>query len=75
MLTGKRFVCKSAIVALETMDGKRVALMVPKGSSVQVLSGPSGNDEMVSVQWQDRALTIFATDLRENGIETKAAKS
>jgi len=62
-MTGKRFVCRSAIVALETVDGKRVALTVPKGSTLQVISGPIGTDGMVSVLWENRPLTVFPVDL------------
>ena len=65
MLTGKRSTRRSTIVALEAVDGKRVALIVPKGSTLEVISDPT--DVIVNVLWQDRALTIYPVDLRDTG--------
>src|SRR5205085_8037840 len=74
MLTGKRFEFRTNVVVLETVKGKRVASIVPKGSTVLVISGPVGDDKIVDVQWQNRTLTMFAIDLDENAIEIKKSK-
>ena len=69
MLTGKRYEFKTSLVALETVDGKRVAHIVAKGSKILVISGPVDTDRMVEVLFESRTLTMFAVDLREFAIE------
>ena len=75
MLTGKRIRLKIETLAIETdSDGKRIAVTVPGGEVVRVLSGPRPDDRrMVDVLWDKRALVMFAEDLERRGELIEAA--
>ena len=69
MLTGKRFHLVIEILGIETNgDNNRVAVMVPGGETVTVLSGPRPDDmRMVDVRWGDRKLVMFYEDIQKRG--------
>ena len=69
MLTGKRFHLVIEILGIETNgDNNRVAVMVPAGETVTVLSGPRPDDmRMVDVRWGDRKLVMFYEDIQKRG--------
>jgi hypothetical protein len=70
MPTGKRFRLKTAVLALETSDGKRIAITVPPEAIIEVMRGPLlENMWMVDVRWNGRALVMFADDVQEYGQE------
>ena len=73
MLTGKQFVMGRDTLALEAQQDERKAIMIPKGATVTVLSGPSrkGDTGTVSVQWEGRTVAMFAVDLEARGTEIK----
>ena len=72
MLTGKRFKLRISTMAIESSDGKRVAVIVPAGSVVTVVSGPDGDDRMIDVRWEGRIVVMFAVDLTTRGIDITA---
>jgi hypothetical protein len=66
MLTGKRFRLTTAILGIETIDAKRVAVEIPQGATVEVTAGPSQTDSrMVDVLWNARTVVMFAQDITE----------
>ena len=66
MLTGKRFRLKTAILGIETIDARRVAVEIPKGATVEVTAGPSQTDRrMVDTLWNGRTVVMFAQDITE----------
>jgi len=69
MLTRKRFKLERATLGVETVDGKRLAVTIPAGSIVMVLSGPKNGDGIVDVLWEDRTLGMFAVDVDVRGTE------
>ena len=70
MLTGKRFRLENPTLALDIVDGKRVAITVPTGSTIKVVSGPTGEgDRLVDVVWESRTMAMFAYDVSVRGIE------
>jgi hypothetical protein len=71
MLTGKRFRLGNPTLALEMVDGKRVAVTVPTGAIIRVISGPNhdGEDRMLKVLWQGKTVTMFALDVDMRGTE------
>ena len=73
MLTGYRFRLLVETLGIETIDGEnRVAIMVPAGETVTVLSGPRPDDmRMVDVQWGDRKLVMFYEDIQKRGEQIK----
>jgi hypothetical protein len=70
MYTGKCFRLKEAVLGIEKREGRHMAVPIPSGEMVVVLSGPALTDiRMVSVQWQGRQLVMFAEDLESRGTE------
>jgi hypothetical protein len=69
MLTGKRFKLSNSIVATETFGGQRLAITLPEHTVIKVISGPARGDRFVRVLFENRLMTVFATDLKERGKE------
>jgi hypothetical protein len=69
MVTGKRFQLTTSTLALDTIEGKRVAVSVPAETVVKVVSGPSEGSELVDVLWEGRMVLMFGIDLDVRGIE------
>jgi hypothetical protein len=74
MLTGRTFKLRREMLAIATEpDGKRVALTIPGGDSLRVLSGPRPDDHrMVDVLWRKRTVVVFADDLERHCTEVLA---
>ena len=68
MLTGKRFELRKPTAAIDIFEGKRVAVTIPDGAIVKVVSASS---ELVDVLWEGRTVAMFATDVSERGTEIK----
>jgi hypothetical protein len=65
MLAGRRFILKIPTLAV---DSKRVAVMMPIGAVLNVLS-ESVDGKMAQVVWDGRPVAMFAIDLAERGRE------
>jgi len=66
---GKRFELSNPTVAIESVNGKRVAITVPSGSVVKIVVVPNDGDTLLDVLWDGRLLVMFAIDL--DGIATE----
>ena len=63
-------------VAIEGMDGRRVAITIPAGETILVISGPRPDDRrMVDVSWNNRTLVVFYEDIGLHGTEVQGAAS
>ena len=73
MLTGHRFQLIKEILGIETNGNhNRVAVMVPAGETITVLSGPRPDDKrMVDVQWGNKTLVMFYVDIQTRSEEVK----
>jgi hypothetical protein len=73
MLTGKCFKLENPTLALDTIDGKRVAVTIPTGAIIKVVSGPinEGAASTLKALWDRRTVTMFAVDVSVRGIEIK----
>ena len=63
MMTGR-----SVHLLAETVgvDDQQVAVVVPAGESITVLSGPRSDDRhMVDVQWREKKLVMFSEDVEK----------
>src|SRR5947199_384433 len=70
MLSGKIFRLTTGTLAIENIDGERIAISLPRGAIVHVIRGPSATDaRMVDVRWLDRRLAMFDIDLHGRGEE------
>jgi hypothetical protein len=59
-------------MALDVVDGKRVAVTIPTGATIKVVSGPAGDsDRLVDVMWAGRTVAMLAYDVSVRGTEIK----
>jgi len=61
MLTGKTFTLDRAIMAFIANNGRQHSIIVPAGSTVEVVS--SYASQMADVLWDGQTLTVFVHDL------------
>jgi hypothetical protein len=67
MLTGKRFQLFVETLGVEGGDS-RVAVRVPAGETITVLSGPRPDDKrLVDVRWGNKKLVMFYEDIQKRG--------
>lgn len=72
MLTGKTFRLRTAVLAVENLNGERSMVSLPRGALLHVISEPEdGAARMVDIRWLGRHLVIFAIDLQDRGHEVK----
>ena len=74
----KEIPAKAHDESIETICDDRMVVMLPAGTIVTVLKGPSADDmRMIDVLWDTRALVMFAADLLQRGedITSKTAKA
>jgi hypothetical protein len=73
MYTGKYFRLKQEILGIESSRYNRIAVTIPAGQLLKVLSGPRPDDRrMVDVLWGERTLVVFAEDLERRGEEIRS---
>jgi len=75
MLTGKRFELGKPTIAIDTVNGTRVAAVIPEGGVIRVISGPTTGDRMVDVLFEGRRLVMFAADAEVRGAEIKEQRA
>lgn len=68
LLTGKRFQLRERTLAIEVVEGKRIAIILQAGAIIKVLSG---NDQKVDVLWDSQKVEVFTCDVEMRGTEVK----
>ena len=73
VLTGHRFHLLVETLGIESIDDhNRVAVMVPAGETITVLSGPRPDDKpLVDVSWGAKMLVMFYEDIQKRGEQVK----
>ena len=69
MVTGERYLLKMATLALETINGRRIAVTVPADATIKVVSGLSDGSQLLDVLWEGRVVAMFSIDVDRRGIE------
>lgn len=69
MFSGKRFKLRTSTIAIDGGSRQRVAVTVPAGSIITVVSGPTEGTQMIDVLLDGRPLTMFVIDVRSRGEE------
>jgi hypothetical protein len=64
---GDLFKINSPTVAIERPGNNAKVIHIPAGSAIRVVKEASGADLLVGVEWNGRALSMFARDLVERG--------
>ena len=72
MLTGKSLRLTSSLLGIQSADGQRIAVMIPEGATIQVVSGPLADTRMVDILWEGRNLAVFAEDILQRGKEVRS---
>jgi len=64
---GRQYRLRTATLGLASVDDHQIAVTIP-ANAIVTMAGPSRDDSrLVDVHWQDRALALFALDMRERG--------
>jgi hypothetical protein len=71
MWTGRIFLIKEPVFAIESAAGERIARNIPLGQVVEVIAGPTPNANLVQVRWGNLDLHVFASDLQTRGEEIR----
>ena len=69
MSTDKRYQLGTSTLAIDTVEGKRIAVTVPAEAIIKVLSGSSDGSQLVDVLWEGRMVVMFGIDVRLRGTE------
>lgn len=64
---GQRLSLSRQTVAIGLEDGKRVAMLLPAGTVIDVLPGFTQGDVTVEVMWASLQVTMFSVDVEERG--------
>ena len=73
MFSGKQYKLRQDTLGIESDNGERVAVNVPAGDIIEVLSGPRPDDQrMVDVLWGEHTLVMFTDDILRRGDEIRA---
>ena len=70
MHTG-RFKLEKETLAIGDANGKRVAVRIPAGETVELIADPSPEIKMIDVLWEGRTVAMYAIDLKQRGIEAQ----
>jgi hypothetical protein len=69
---GKQFRITAETLAIQEIDGKRIAVKIPADAVIRVTGGPTpGDSRMIDVEWNGNPLVMFAEDVRRRGEEVK----
>lgn len=71
MLNGKRYKLNNPTLALDLAGEKAVAITIPAGDIVQVISAPGQEqrERTVTVLWNSKTVQMFVIDIEMRGVE------
>ena len=64
-MVGKRYLLKTPTLAILSQDGQRLPMTIPHRGVVLVLARHQNDNHLVDVEWEGKAMLMFAVDLRE----------
>jgi hypothetical protein len=67
-MRGKCYKILTPTIAILTAAGKRAVITIPQGAVITVLRVPVEDGHLVEAKWEDKAVQMFVTDLRERAI-------
>ena len=74
MLTGHLFRLNSGTLGIHSVNEQRIAVMIPEGVIVKVVSSPRAEDRMIDVLWEGRKLSVFTEDFLKRGTEVQSVR-
>lgn len=66
-MVGKRYRLDSPALAVLSRDGQRFPMTIPRGGIVLVIAWNHDDNHLLDVEWEGKAMQMFAVDLRERG--------
>jgi len=70
---GQRFTVTSEMVAIEPLENRMCAVIIPVGETVSLVRYPCASDDrMADVLWGKRPIVVFGRDLQLRANEIKA---
>lgn len=70
---GQRFTVTSEMVAIEPLENRMCAVVVPVGETIRLVRYPcQSDDRMADVLWGKRPIVVFGRDLQLRANEIKA---
>ena len=64
MPTDKLFRLETSTLAIDTVEGKRIAVTVPAEAVLKVVSESSDGSQLLDVLWEGRIVVMFGIDVR-----------
>ena len=65
----EKYRIESPTIALFLEEGRHVAHMVPKGSTISIDGKTFNGDKLVEVTWADKVVMMFTQDIRHRGVK------
>jgi hypothetical protein len=62
---GRTYRLTTATLAIIKLEGQNHPTTVPTGAVIKVLGGPLNGSRLVDVEWEDKTVMMFTTDIRE----------
>ena len=66
-MIGRTYRIKTPTLAIMTLDGQKIPVTIPLGSTVEVINTDINGNRLVDVTWEGKTVMMFTTDLRERG--------
>ena len=67
-MRGKCYKILTPTIAIFATGGKRAMITIPQGAVITVVRVPVEDSHLVEAKWEDKAVQMFVTDLRERAI-------
>jgi hypothetical protein len=67
----RRFKLEQTTLGIGDANGKRVAVTIPAGDIVKLVTNPSPWSKMVDVLWEGRVVAMYTIDLRLRGVAAR----
>ena len=62
-IVGKRYRLNTPALAIMNQEGQRFRTTIPLGGVVEVIAGPLDENWLLDVEWEGKAMTMFAVDI------------
>jgi len=66
---GNSYRLKIPTLAIIQLNGQNCPTTVPSGAVIKVINRPLNGNRLVNITWEGKAITMFASDIRERGVK------
>lgn len=72
MRNGQRFRLTREAMAIAQRDSRNVAIMIPKGATIEIIGGPFNGTRLMDVKYNDEMIMMFTDDMKTHTELVKA---